>query len=301
MLAAIAGGADAQVEAALDIIARADPDVLLLTDLDWDYRAEALLALCARLRAKGLDYSHFFAAQPNTGIDSGLDLDGNGRVGEARDAQGYGRFTGQHGMALVSKLPIGATQDFSGFLWGDLPESRIASADLPEGAETALRLSSTAHWDVTVKTAAGQLHLWAFAATPPVFDGPEDRNGRRNADEIGFWRHYLDGALAERPAAAPFVLIGKANLDPDRGAGRRTAMRDLLEDPRFQDAAPTGPGAPEAAPLATADFGGSVGPLRLDYILPAAGIKVTGAGVIWSETAARASDHRLVFLDLALP
>ncbi|MFD2173105.1 endonuclease/exonuclease/phosphatase family protein [Rhodobacter lacus] len=299
-LAAIEGGKDRQVEAVLGVIAMAHPDILLLTDLDWDFRAEALRALQARLRARGLDYGYFFAPQPNTGIDTGFDIDGNGRRGEARDAQGYGRFTGQHGLALLSKVPIGATRDFSAFLWRDLPGAQIAGARLPAGAEHVQRLSTSAHWDVEITTASGPLHLWAFAATPPVFDGPEDRNGRRNADEIGFWRRYLESALPA-PPTAPFVLIGKANLDPERGEGQHAAIAELLTDPRLQDPAPTGPGAPAAAPLATANFAGGPGPLRLDVILPAAGLRVTGSGVIWAEPAALGSDHRLVFVDIALP
>ncbi len=38
------------------------------------------------------------------------------------------------------------------------------------------------------------LHLLASHPTPPAFDGPEDRNGRRNHDEIRFWNDYLDRA-----------------------------------------------------------------------------------------------------------
>ncbi len=58
------------------------------------------------------------------------------------------------------------------------------------------RLSSVGHWDVPVLLGAGKrLHLLAFAAGPPVFDGPEDRNGKRNHDEVAFWSLYLDGRL----------------------------------------------------------------------------------------------------------
>lgn len=300
VLKAIESGRDPQVEAALAVMLEARPDILLLTDIDWDYRAATLGALRRRLGAAGLDYPYFFAPRPNTGLDTGFDIDRNGRLGEPRDAQGYGRFTGQHGMALLSALPIVAAQDFSAFLWRDLPGNRIAGAELPDGAETVLRLSSTAHWDVAVQTGAGPLHLWAFGATPPVFDGPEDRNGRRNADEIGFWLNYLDGNLPQHPVL-PFVLIGKANVDPVRGAGERGAIAALLSDPRLRDVRPAGAGAPAAAPLATADFGRDIGSLRLDYILPAAGLRVTGAGVNWSQEATKASAHRLVWVDLVLP
>ena len=35
------------------------------------------------------------------------------------------------------------------------------------------------------------LHVLASHPTPPTFDGPEDRNGRRNHDEIRFWADYI--------------------------------------------------------------------------------------------------------------
>ncbi len=303
MLAALAKPEDAQVQAALAVMVQAAADVLLLTDFDWDLRGTALGALQRQLRERGLSYPFVFAPKPNTGFDSGFDLDGNGRLAEPRDAQGYGRFAGQHGMALLSRLPIAddAVRDFSGLLWQDLPQGQIAGAGLPPGAAGVLRLSSTGHWDVPVQTAAGPLHLWAFSATTPVFDGPEDRNGRRNHDEVAFWLRYLNGDLPQPPAPAPFVLMGKANLDPAQGDGQRTAIAALLADPRLQDPRPTAPEAPPQNPAATADFGPGIGPLRVDYVLPSAGLRVVNAGVIWSAGAPFASDHRLVWVDLVLP
>ena len=55
-----------------------------------------------------------------------------------------------------------------------------------------LRLSSKTHVDVPVATSAGTLHILASHPTPPVFDGPEDRNGRRNHDEIRLFADYVD-------------------------------------------------------------------------------------------------------------
>ena len=54
-----------------------------------------------------------------------------------------------------------------------------------------LPLSSKSHWDVPVRIGSTTLHLLASHPTPPAFDGPEDRNGRRNHDEIRFWSDYL--------------------------------------------------------------------------------------------------------------
>ena len=56
---------------------------------------------------------------------------------------------------------------------------------------TVVRLSSKSHWDVPIDVGGGIVHVLASHPTPPVFDGPEDRNGLRNADEIRFWADYI--------------------------------------------------------------------------------------------------------------
>jgi len=278
------------------LIAAARPDVLLLTGFDWDLDGRALAALAAALGAAGVAYPYSYAPRPNAGMQSGLDLDGDGRTGEPRDAQGYGRFTGQGGMALLSRLPlrVEAGHDFSAFLWADLPGSLIDGAGLSPEVRAVQRLSSTGHWDVPVALPSGRdLHLLAFAATPPLFDGPEDRNGRRNRDETAFWLRYLDGALPEPPPPAPFVLLGDADIDPVAGEGRRDALLALLSDPRLQDPHPEG-----RRGMATAAYGE---PLRLDYILPSADLAVTGAAVIWPEPGEIPPRRALVWVDISLP
>ncbi|MFB2594863.1 endonuclease/exonuclease/phosphatase family protein [Paracoccus sp. p4-l81] len=318
LLAALEKGTDPQIEAALAVIAAADADVILLTELDWDYDARALNALTARLAAEGADYPHVFAPQPNTGLATGLDLDGNTRLAEPRDAQGYGSFTGQGGMALLSRFPIGPTRDLSGLLWRDLPGN--LSQDPPDIAAIQ-RLSTSGHWIVPVETPAGTLDLLAYAATPPVFDGPEDRNGRRNHDETALWLRYLDGQLTEKPSENPVIVLGTPNLDPVDGDGQRAAITALLANPRLQDPRPTSPGG-AAAPqtgrnaahqgdpaldttLWPAEAADDPGNLRADMILPDARLTVTASGVMWptpddplAATIAAASDHRLVWVEL---
>jgi len=328
----LAVGKDPQIAAVVKVIVATHPDVLLLTKIDYDYALVALTLLAKRLAARGQRYSHRFALRPNSGLASGLDLDGDGRLGGPGDAQGYGRFAGQGGMAILSKLPILATRakDFSGFLWKSLPGALMPTrggAPFPSARAWARqRLSSVGHWDVPLRLPDGRrLHLLAFAATPPVFDGPEDRNGRRNADEIRFWRLYLNGWSPDGKARAqaPFVLLGDSNLDPADGDGRRAAMRALLADPRLADPRPKSRGAVLAAhaqggantrqrgnpALDTVDWpdGGSrrgPGNMRVDYVLPSAGLAVIGAGVYWpapgaaGEVAKAASRHRLVWVDI---
>ncbi|WP_235956742.1 endonuclease/exonuclease/phosphatase family protein [Salipiger sp. PrR002] len=274
--------ARAPLPAILDQIAEARPDVLLLTDMDFDLGQAALDALADQLAARGADYPHRFALRPNSGMESGADLDADGRLGGPRDAQGYGAFSGQHGMAVLARHPLRLERDFSALLWRDLPGTRMHPAD---PAPEVQRLSSTAHWVLRLDAPGQPLQLLCYSATPPVFDGPEDRNGRRNADELALWRHYLDGALGPAPEGA-FVLIGNANLDPEGGEGLRGEMRALLDDARLQDPLPQ---------QATAEWD-STGPLRVSYVLPSAGLTVGDARVY---PAIEGQRHRLVTVTLS--
>ncbi|WP_370515281.1 endonuclease/exonuclease/phosphatase family protein [Paracoccus sp. S-4012] len=121
LLADLQKGDDPQIAAVVEVIAAARPDVLLLTDFDWDFEGLALDAFAARLAAAGLDYPHRLAPQPNRGLATGLDLDGDGRRGTPEDAQGFGFFTGEGGMALLSNRPLGALIDHSAARWRDQP------------------------------------------------------------------------------------------------------------------------------------------------------------------------------------
>ncbi len=317
LLRDILAGKDEQVAAAARVIARVRPDILLLTGFDHDYEGHALRAFRdAVAAAGGPQYPYLFAPRPNSGLPTGLDMDGNGRLGEARDAQGYGRFSGQGGMAILSRLPIdtAAARDFSAMLWKDLPGALlpvVRGRAFPSArAQAVQRLSSVGHWDVPVILPDGRrLHLLAFHATTPVFDGPEDRNGRRNHDEIMFWPLLLDGLLPFAPPEGAVVVLGDANLDPDEGEGLRRAIAGLLALPRLQDPRPLSPGAAALGdPDDTVDWDDPVpGNLRVDYVLPDAALTVTGAGVFWpapgqegAEDAARASRHRLVWVDVGV-
>ncbi|MDO5642490.1 MAG: endonuclease/exonuclease/phosphatase family protein [Paracoccus sp. (in: a-proteobacteria)] len=306
LLRDIQAGRDGQIAAVIAVIAAADADVLLLTGFDWDHDGQALGAFVQALASAGVDYPHRFAGQPNRGIPTGIDMDGDGRLNRAEDMQGWARFTGQNGLAVLSRLPIGTVTDYSHQLWRDQPGHLIADAIPPEAAAVQ-RLSTTAHWDVQLQTDP-PLHLLAWSATPPVFDGPEDRNGRRNHDENIFWLRHLPDA--------PFVLAGNANLDPIDGEGRHEAIRAILSDPRLQDPRPKSEGARLAADpdhrgdpaLDTADWpDGKPGNLRVTYVLPSAGLRVTGSGTLWpapdtalADQAAQASPHRLVWVDLVI-
>jgi Endonuclease/Exonuclease/phosphatase family len=303
--------------AAAAVIAAVRPDILLLTDFDWDAAGAALGAFRDVLDAEGMDFPFAYSPRPNRGLPSGFDLDGDGTDSGPGDALGWGRFTGEGGMVLLSRFPLAVetAQDFSSFLWRDLPGTRIADADLPSGPEAVLPLSSTAHWDVPVILPHGTvLHVLAFAAGPPVFR-PEQLNRSRNHDETAFWLRYLDGAIGVPPPVASVVIVGNANADPSDGAGDLSAIRSLLSDPRLSDPRPASAGGGASAmhggtgrpDLDTAEWSSNpnVGTnLRVDYILPSRDLAITASGVWWpapgtadAKVAQTASAHRLVWLD----
>jgi len=319
---------NAQVRAAVEIILATRPDVLLLNEIDAlpDDPARAARDLADVLRASGLeslDYPYVYAAPTNTGELSGFDLNRDGVVATARDigtrthgddSWGYGTYPGQYGMAVLSRFPIdtAAVRTFQHFRWKDLPNAHIPAGWYSDAILEQFRLSSKSHWDVPVLVHADTLHLLASHPTPPVFDGDEDRNGRRNYDEVGFWVRYLDndGALYDDRgvygglgADRAFVILGDLNAPPDQEDshyGNGPAIRQLLDDPRIQD-------PPQVTGRPTAFFQRGT---RADYVLPAASLRVLDGAVVWPDStvdaagatrAALASDHRLVWLDLALP
>ena len=345
----LAGGDDAQARAIAEVLQRTRPDIVLLNEFDWDADGEAAQIFAeqylavAQNGAEPLDFPHWYVPQTNTGEHSGVDLDGNGEAvstpgsqAYGNDAFGFGTFPGQYGMVIFSRYPI-ATDDvrtFRTLRWADMPGNQLPTDFYSADAIEVFRLSSKNHIDVPVEVEGHVVHMLASHPTPPSFDGPEDRNGRRNHDEIRFWVDYLTGgdqaayitddagtAGALDPAAV-FVVVGDLNSDPFDGDSRREALRDLLAHERVQDPAPESDGAEEAAELSaqantvhqgdprldTADFNdNTVGNLRVDYVLPSANAVVESSGVFWPtldgefSDLVRASDHRLVWVDLFVP
>lgn len=334
------------------VLQRVRPDIVLLGEFDFDpaHRAADLFQRDYLERAQPgggepLRYRYRYLAPVNTGVPSGLDLDGNGSAGgegrdRGNDAWGYGLHPGQYGMLVLSRYPIdaGAVRTFQLLKWSAMPgaarplDPGTGAPHYPDAIWTQLRLSSKSHWDVPVATPAGTVHLLASHPTPPVFDGPEDRNGARNADEIRLWREYISpgdkpwlcddaGRCGGLGAGARFVIAGDLNNDPADGDGRHEAILELLEHPRvLRHATPRSEGAVEAAAKhaaagivhrgaaahATGDFGTKVGTLRLDYVLPSTGLRVVDSGVYWPPSSdpagelVAASDHRLVWVDVVV-
>lgn len=340
-------GTSKQAEQIAEVLQRVRPDIVLLCEIDHDPAGDPAGRLAEGYAAKsqskelaGVVYPHGYSAPVNTGMPSGLDLDLDGRTDGPNDAWGYGRYEGQYGMAVLSRFPIeeGATRTFQNLLWSELPVARApvdpksGEAYYPAAIWKRIRLPSKSFWDVEVRLPGGQsLHLICSHPTPPVFDGPEDRNGCRNADEVRLVREYVSGQLGDYfiddsgragalPSGAEFVVLGDLNADPNDGNGRLEAIRRLIASPRMaKDPQPASEGAVVAsealADLNASHVGdsasdtGNFGPdghgnLRIDYALPSKGLEVVGSGVYWPKPgepgakAIKASDHRLVWIDI---
>ncbi len=323
------------------------PDIVLLNEFDYDPGVDASGLLNRNFLAhaeagrQAIEYPFHYRAESNTGIPSGLDIDGDGKVSGPADAWGFGHFPGQYGMLLLSRFPIDAesVRTFRQFRWAELEGARRpvkpdGSAFYSDDTWQQLRLSSKSHWDVSVRMGNATLHVLAFHPTPPVFDGPENRNGLRNFDELRFWADYLRPEISAQwtddrgikgglAADSPFVILGDLNADPNDGDSLPGASQQLLEHERINAGfTPTSSGAASASQLQaglntrqkgdpaadTADFDDRyTGNLRLDYVLPSSGIEVLGGGVFWPATGepghewVDVSDHHLVWLDVKLP
>lgn len=313
---------DEAIEAGIRVLAKLNADVVLLTDFDYDMDGAALAALRERLSQQGVTYLDVLALRPNTGIKTWLDMNHDGQYSGPRDAQAYGRFPGQAGMAILSRFPIDRTHivSFTDMLWKDLPGADLPP-DMTEPEKLLQRLSTAGHYVVPLKYGRDRtLNLLVYAATPPMFDGPEDRNGRRNADETNLWLRLLAGELPRIPGGgmyppprAPFILLGKPNLDPLHGSGRLKALRTLLASRYIRDTHPRNEGAHEDpdhdgdAGFHTAMIGKDETGMRLDVVLPSRSLRVLGTGVMWplaqdplAATLEEASNHRPVWVKLRL-
>lgn len=322
---------NAQAANVAETIQRVRPDVLLINEFDFDPRAVDLFRDNYLEQSQGepgsmsepVEYPYAYIAPSNTGVPSGFDLNNNGTVGGGDDAFGFGAFEGQFGMVVYSKYPIDTARvrTFQHFLWKDMPGALLPDDPAtPEPADwyspeelEVVRLSSKSHWDLPVRIGRRTVHFLVSHPTPPVFDGPEDRNGRRNFDEIRFWADYVspgrgryiydDEGRRGGLRGGHFVIAGDQNSDPNDGDSVAGAAQQLIDHPRVNDTrTPTSAGGPEAAVLQggtnlthvsdpaydTADFDDRIGigpgNLRADYVLPSKSLRIAGSGIFWPTT-----------------
>ena len=344
-----------QAKNVAETIQRIRPDVVLINEFDFVPDGVALSLFqdnylsVPQSGAAAIHYPYRFAAESNTGIPSGFDLNNNGVVGGPDDAYGFGFYPGQFGMAVYSMYPIDQTgiRTFQKFLWKDMPGALLPDDPATPGPAdwyspeelNVFRLSSKSHWDLPILIGNKVVHFLTSHPTPPVFDGPEDRNGTRNFDEIRLWADYITpsrgGYLTDDAGRsgglAPgslFVIAGDQNSDPLDGDSIPGAIQQLLENPLVNThSTPASLGAVEQnarqgginlthrsdPKFDTADFAdGAPGNLRADYVLPRKNLRIVGSGVFWPLMADPlfrlvgvfpfpTSDHRAVWVDVKVP
>jgi hypothetical protein len=330
-----------QIRNIAEIIQRVNPDIILLNEFDnqdnTPHNKSRTLKLfidrylmVSQKGQKPIQFPYFYQGSINTGVNSGFDLDGNGKKGVLPgDGYGYGHFAGHFGMALLSKYPIKSEQirTFQYFKWKDMPNA-LQPIDpttkkpwFSDEAWQNLRLSSKSHWDIPVVIKNKTLHILASHPTPPVFDGPEDRNGKRNHDEIRFWNDYISpqksayiyddkGNKGGLGTHNRFVILGDLNASNTDGDAVKDGISSLIDNPLIQDPLPSSLGGKENAPKNEhALHHTAFWRMRADYVLPSAiGLKIQDSGVFWPTKSGKlyrlikdrsaSSDHRLVWIEL---
>ncbi len=328
-----------QIRYIAEIIQRVAPDIILLNE--FDYYPDASPGAAALFVSKYLnvsqngqapiDYPYQYIAPVNTGVPTPFDLDNNGeKTGHGGDAYGWGLYPGQFGMALLSRYPIDidAIRTFQLFRWQDMPGAQMpvdpatGNPWYNEAEWAALRLSSKSHWDIPVTVQGKTVHILAMHPTPPTFDGPEDRNGKRNHDEIRLMADYLlpstagyiydDTGRQGGFTGQRFVLLGDFNAADAGEKYRPGVIEQLTEHPLVNNSViPASEGGAKSDTAIYSRHYTAYWGARADYVLPSKfGFAVKDAGVFWPREGSplyrlvkdrqSSSDHRLVWVDLAL-
>lgn len=327
-----------QIRNIAEIIQKVRPDVVLLNEFDRaQNHLDALPNFINNYLNKGqngqkaIDYPYTYWAPVNTGVLMKHDITGDGIVTHPNDTYGFGHYPGQYAMAILSRYPIDKDniRTFQKFKWKDMPgalkpvDPKTGKSWYSEKVWNDFRLSSKSHWDVPININGKTVHVLASHPTPPVFDGPEDRNGRRNHDEVRFWVDYLNsenneyiyddsgknGGLA---ADQHFVIMGDLNASNISGDGPKEAINALLTHDRVFDPQPTSAGAEQHKPDdKNAKYHTAYWGMRADYAVPSKTLMpIVASEVYWPtvdqvdyrliKDRAASSDHRLVWVDVTV-
>lgn len=324
------------------VIKKVRPDVLVLMEVDYDPNGEVLKQFNDKLLKidldgfAGIEYQHLYQIQTNTGIISEVDIDGNGNISLPNDAYGFGNYPGQYASAILSKYPIdvNSARSFQNFLWKDMPGASLpanedGSSYYSQDVIDVFRLSSKNHIDLPLQINEDKVvHALISHPTPPVFDGVEDRNGKRNHDEIKLWSDYLNnesylrddqGNIGGLNTEDSFIIFGDLNADPEDGDSFNNAISQLLDHERINQEVSNGIHIPSSnggaehnqsnGDVGDPSFDTSFFGLRIDYVLPSVDLKAIDSGVFWPASSEEdhelvkdkaASDHLMVWVDLRI-
>tara|TARA_B110000046_G_C13002750_1_gene402952 strand:- start:955 stop:2118 length:1164 start_codon:yes stop_codon:yes gene_type:complete len=323
-----------QIKNIAEIIQRVRPDIILLNEFDYipkeqgiEYFKKHYLNV-SQNNQQAIDFPYSFIAPVNTGLATHFDLDNDGKsTGIMADAQGFGFFEGHYGMAVLSKYPIDfdKVRTLQKFKYKDMPNAQMPTD--PKTGENwynknewqALRLSSKSFWDLPVKVNNKTVHVLASHPTPPVFDGDEDRNGKRNHDEVRLIADYVSnkayiyddkGQKGGLKADSRFIILGDLNASPEGDKARTNTTDQILKNALINASfVPQSAGAKEQYDTNEAQNYTANWQARVDYVLPSNyGLKIKNGGVFWPIKSSNeyrlikdrnaSSDHRLVWLDL---
>ncbi len=246
------------------IIQKNKPDVLVLNEFNNDGNGEnkeiiklfqdnylsigqSMNSIDGGDTLEPIEYPFFETYGTNTGLNSNMDLDNDGKINSGPiDAFGFGYYHGHYAFGLMSKYEIDSenTRTFQNFKWKDLPNSKIPKIEedngkIPLGMKLGddwftqkewnnFRLSSKNHVDVPIKIKVGNktknIHLLISHPTPPVFEvGGTKTNLYRNMAEVRFWKEYIennstlyddDGKFGGiNGLKEKFIILGDLNAD----------------------------------------------------------------------------------------
>jgi len=338
----LASGRDTQIQNVAAVIQKVRPDVLVLCEFDYDANGQLLDLFEENYLAKSqhgekaIRYPYRLAFPSNTGVLSSADFDGDGKIKLPNDAYGYGQYEGQYAFAIISKYPIDDENllSYQQQLWSEIPNAKVPIKEngkpyYDKKAWDIFRISSKNHVTIPIRMPAGKIiHTVIAHPTPPVFDGPEDKNGLRNHDEIRLLKDIVNnesylksdqGKKGGLDHGASFVILGDLNADPIDGDSAPGAVSQLLDDPKINQVVSNGDLIPKsnggkiynrrkddkADPAFDTAFFGA----RIDYVLPSKNLPATDSGVFWPAEGEdlydivknkKASDHLLVWVTVEL-
>ena len=346
LLSDLADTNNLQAAKVAEIIQRSNADVIALLEFDYDAADQGIKLFQKNYLSiphngsMAVDYPYYYAAPSNTGILSGHDLNNDGKIALGDDGFGFGMYAGQYAFVILSKYPIdkNSIRTFQNFLWKDMPNAKLPKIPGNDSSYynskelEILRLSSKNHVDVPVMIDGNTVHVVVAHPTPPVFDGPEDRNGLRNHDENRLLSDYVKnesylkddkGINGGLKVGSKFVIMGDLNADPVDGESTDFPINQFIQnatisqDVLIGNLIPRSEGGKEnnkrAGDKNDPSYDTAFWGLRVDYILPSANMKVKATGIFWPtsndplfrlvkqiEFANTASDHLLVWTDVVV-